>query len=262
MRGNKSITQEAELLAMPRLMRSGKGRSMLTRFYHWLVLPALLFCISGAWAQSTVSEPIAPKGIDPALLAKARAGSAKAQFELCAVYLFGQKDYAQAASWCLKAAEQGSGGAQDTMGWFYYKGMGVPQDYAQAASWYRKAAEQGNADAEYALGNIYWDGKGVQRDAVQADIWYRKAAEQGDPKAQYDLSLWYAAGVGVPQDYSEAYFWASLAAATTNNSDDTMSIQNLTSWRDGVAAHLTKAELLKAQDRAREWFEDHQTKRQ
>lgn len=233
---------------------------MKMRFSFPFLILLFLACASGAWAQSANSQPGKSIGIDPTLLEKAKAGSAKAQFELCAVYLFGQKDYAQAASWCLKAAEQGSEGAQDTMGWFYYKGMGVPQDYAQAASWYRKAAEQGNADAEYALGNMYWDGKGVQRDAVQADIWYRKAAEQGDPRAQYDLSLWYAAGVGVPQDYSEAYFWASLAAATTNSSDGTMTVQKLTSWRDSVAAYLTKTELLNVQERARKWFEDHPTK--
>lgn len=60
----------------------------------------------------------------------------------------------------------------------YYDGKGVPQDYAEAARWYRKAAEQGgcrrtiprqysgtrkaayqgNAEAEYDLGYMYYYG--------------------------------------------------------------------------------------------------------
>ena len=37
----------------------------------------------------------------------------------------------------------------------YDLGHGVLQDYAQAAFWYRKAAEQGDALAQYYLGNLY-----------------------------------------------------------------------------------------------------------
>ena len=39
----------------------------------------------------------------------------------------------------------GNAVAQARLGWMYEKGEGVPQDYAQAAAWYLKAAEQGNA---------------------------------------------------------------------------------------------------------------------
>ena len=34
---------------------------------------------------------------------------------------------------------------QKNLGTMYYNGQGVPQDYAQAAYWYRKAADQGDA---------------------------------------------------------------------------------------------------------------------
>jgi TPR repeat protein len=37
--------------------------------------------------------------------------------------------------------------AQAHLGIAYYNGQGVPQDYAQAATWSRKAAEQGDAGA-------------------------------------------------------------------------------------------------------------------
>ena len=54
--------------------------------------------------------------------------------------------------------------------------QGVPRDYAQAALWYRKAAEQGNAGAQEALGDLYDTGRGVSRDYAEAYFWYDLAA--------------------------------------------------------------------------------------
>ena len=48
--------------------------------------------------------------------------------------------------------------------------------YAQAALWYRKAAEQGNADAQLSLGYLYDDGQGVPQDYAEAYFWYYLAA--------------------------------------------------------------------------------------
>jgi TPR repeat protein len=48
-------------------------------------------------------------------------------------------------------AEQGYAPAQGVLGASYAEGKGVPQDYAAAASWLRKAAEQGDAYAQYDL---------------------------------------------------------------------------------------------------------------
>ena len=63
----------------------------------------------------------------------------------------------------------------------YANGKGVPQDYAEAAKWYRKAAEQGYADAQNNLGMMYVNGQGVPQDYAEAAKWTRKAADQGDP---------------------------------------------------------------------------------
>ena len=60
---------------------------------------------------------------------------------------------------------------------------GVKQDFAEAAKWYRKAAEQGDAAAQYNLGIMYEEGTGVKQDFAEAAKWYRKAAEQGDTEA-------------------------------------------------------------------------------
>ena len=94
----------------------------------------------------------------------------------------------------------------------YDNGKGVPQDYAQAAAWYRKAAEQGHADAQFNLGTMYESGQGVPQDIAQAVDWYRKAAEQDYPRAQLNLGLMYVRGQSVQPDIVQAYKWFHLAA--------------------------------------------------
>ena len=69
----------------------------------------------------------------------------------------------------------------------YYNGVGVARDYAEAAKWYRKAAEQGHADAQYFLGSLYYNGQGVAQDEAEAERWFRKAAVQGHTKAIHVL---------------------------------------------------------------------------
>jgi TPR repeat protein len=203
------------------------------RFIHLWVAVAMLVCIATVWAQS--------KGIDPSLLAKAKAGDANAEFQLALRLM------------------NGSGGVQ--------------QDTREAMIEFQKAAERGNAEAQYMLGQIYEDGgmgmavpdsdgsytdgrvvnfHPVPNDFGLAAKWYRMAAKQGNALAQNHLGSIYADGRGVPQDYAEAYFWLSLASAngshsSTNGVDD----------RDLAASHLTKTVLLQTQERARKWFEDH-----
>ncbi|MCG3776408.1 MAG: Secretory immunoglobulin A-binding protein EsiB [Nitrospira sp.] len=93
----------------------------------------------------------------------------------------------------------------------------MPQDYAQAAAWYRKAAEQGVAQTQCILGFSYAEGQGVPQDDAQAAAWYRKAAEQGFAGAQHNLGLMYAEGQGVQEDYVEGYKWLNLAASRASS---------------------------------------------
>ena len=69
------------------------------------------------------------------------------------------RDYAEAARWFRKAAEQGDAGAQFNLGVTYDRGKGVPQDYAEALRWYLKAAGQGHARAQFNVGVMYENGK-------------------------------------------------------------------------------------------------------
>ena len=60
----------------------------------------------------------------------------------------------------------------------YGIGSGVSQDYAEAARWFRRAAEQGDADAQFNLGLMYEFGHGVSQGLVQAHKWYNLAASR------------------------------------------------------------------------------------
>ena len=50
----------------------------------------------------------------------------------------------------------------------YETGRGVERDYAEAAKWYLKAAEQGFAPAQNHLAMMYYSGRGVGQDYREA----------------------------------------------------------------------------------------------
>ena len=104
-----------------------------------------------------------------------------------------EKEYAEAAKWYRRAAEQGHAKAQMRLGGLHHVGLGVPHDWTLAAKWYRRAAEQGLARAQFLLGGMYQEGerpglKGVPQDYAEAAKWYRRAAERGDADAQEELA--------------------------------------------------------------------------
>ena len=192
----------------------------------------------------------------------AEQGDAKAQVILGNLYLDGDgvpKDETQAVFWYRKGVEQDDAEAQDALGDIYNSGRGVSRDYFEAALWYRKAAEQDDSDAQDSLGNLYYKGQGVPQDDAQAATWFRRAAERGDAGAQYHLGGLYYWGRGVPEDYAEAYFWLDVAVA---GNLDAFSAEWIAKYRDEAASHLTPADLFRAQERARKWFEAHQAKPQ
>ena len=64
------------------------------------------------------------------------------------------------------------------LGRAYEEGEGVPQDYAQAALWYRKAAQQNDALAQFSLGFLYDFCRGVPQDYAEAYFWLDLAASR------------------------------------------------------------------------------------
>jgi TPR repeat protein len=69
----------------------------------------------------------------------AEKGQAPAQFILAGAYLTIQ-NYTEAVKWYRRAADQGYGDAQDSLGKIYLAGLGVQQNYTQAYMWLTLAA--------------------------------------------------------------------------------------------------------------------------
>lgn len=222
---------------------------MDSRSRRWLTISALAITTSSAWTQQS-----APLASDQASMANRGSGTPKvAQCSLPTA--FDEKSIAA----LKQQAASGDAAAQCGLGLMYEEGKGAPQDYVRAGFWYRKAAEQGDTQAQSRLGYLYCSGHGVSQDYTQAVLWFRKAAEQGNAEAQSMLGALYHDGHGVPQDYAESYFWYDLAAA---GELDSLLSEQMAKYRDEAASLLTPADLSREQERARKWFDEHQTKPQ
>jgi len=124
----------------------------------------------------------------------------------------------------------------------YRKGDGVQQDYAEAAKWYRKAAEQGVAHAQYNLGIMYDNGQGVKQNYAEAVKWFRKAAEQGNSGAQFNMGAMYANGNAVMQNGAAAVDWfykAGLSYLKEGNRDEALKcLENIKGLQSAPNAFL------------------------
>ena len=94
-------------------------------------------------------------------------------------------DYAEAAEWFSKAAEQGNAKAQFELGVLYEKGQGVPQDCAKAAEWYGKAAAQGYAMAQIPM-LIHSIGQAASKDDAMAAECFSKTAADVRPRVHLE----------------------------------------------------------------------------
>jgi clan AA aspartic protease (TIGR02281 family) len=96
-------------------------------------------------------------------------------------------NFKAAVEYYRKAAQQNYAAAQNSLGYAYANGQGIPVDDQRAIAWYRTAADQGLAAAQNNLGVMYAKGQGVPQDAQQAAAWFGKAAKQGLLSAQSNL---------------------------------------------------------------------------
>jgi uncharacterized protein len=144
-----------------------------------------------------------------------------------------------------EAAEKGDPKAQHYIAHEYFHPFlyAPGKDYAEAAKWYRKAADQGLKESQFNLGVMYDRGTGVAQDHAEAAKWYRKAAEQGLKEAQFNLGAMYASGTGVAQDYVQAYKWMNLATGAASDEKRIRSV----ALRDSVASRLNPAQIVEAQ---------------
>ncbi len=126
------------------------------------------------------------------LLKAAENGHRAAQVELAESYgyfengnwwIAGVNDFAEAAKWYRKAAEQGDPMAQGMLGWLYATGRGVDKDLKTAVEWFRKGAAQGNAEALFGMGfslrESWLEPYDEDKDWKTVVDWYVKAADSG-----------------------------------------------------------------------------------
>lgn len=140
-----------------------------------------------------------------------------------------------------KNAENGDLEAQNTMGYSYQRGEGVPRDMVQAIFWYKKAAESGYAKSQSNMGNLYLAGRGVPKDTAEAIKWLQKAANQDYAKAQYNLGTLY--GKGTPtlkHDDAKAAEWY-LKAAKNGNAKVMNNLAGMYMSGEGVQMDLKEA---------------------
>lgn len=83
-----------------------------------------------------------------------------------------------------------------------------------------------------------------------------RIAFRGNCKA-VELSLLASCRIKIVILNSEAYFWLDLAAAGKPRH---VKQEELAKYRDEAASHLSNTALLRTQERARKWFEDHTAK--
>ncbi len=88
---------------------------------------------------------------------------------------YDRADYQSALNVWLPRAKDGDPVAQTHVGEIFERGLGTEPDYALAAVWYRKAADQGYDRAQFNLGTLYELGRGGEQDRLAALNWYRAA---------------------------------------------------------------------------------------
>jgi TPR repeat protein len=104
-----------------------------------------------------------------------------------------------------RAAAQNHADALGGVGYFYAKGVAVPEDDREAIEWFRKGAERGSAKAQLNLGLALANGKGVEKNESEGLRWIDCAAQSRLPEARYaqgETYLWGQFGRAI--DYKKA----------------------------------------------------------
>jgi TPR repeat protein len=127
------------------------------------LLPGAVRKLGGQLTYLTARRPIKTTGVN----CEIRGGE---------YVLYDRANYKTSLAIWLPQAEAGDPKAQNYVGEIYEKGLGTEPDFALAAQWYRKAADQDYAPAQVNLGQLHELGRGVDADMEQAISLYRDAA--------------------------------------------------------------------------------------
>ncbi len=83
--------------------------------------------------------------------------------------------------------------------------------YARALTTWEPLAAAGDARAQESVGYMYYSGRGVPRDSRRAAAFFYRAAAQGEPTAQLFLAIMHFKADGVPRNGPLAMMWSELA---------------------------------------------------
>jgi TPR repeat protein len=150
-----------------------------------------------------------------ALLIKAKAGDASAQFELSQLYRTDEMfDIREARVWLAAAAEQNHFGAAMALVETLFPAGVFIGDSEMGEPWLERAAAFGHVKAASALGQLLWNGSRVMRaDRKKSHALLCKAALQGDADANFFLGARAIDGVGAKRDVVRGRQLLAKAAA-------------------------------------------------
>jgi len=86
-------------------------------------------------------------------------------------------DRVEAVKYFRKAAEAGFAGAQNNLGWSYYKGEGIAKNYGEAIYWLTRALEQGEPFAYGSMGDMRFHEAGFERNDIETYKWLKLAVD-------------------------------------------------------------------------------------
>jgi TPR repeat protein len=129
-----------------------------------------------------------------------------------ALSLLAEKKNIEAIDYLRQAADNNFAASQYTLGKIHQFGIGIAENPDLAFQYIEMAAKSGLVKAQYNLGKMYRDGYGIKVDDIVSAKWFEAAADQGYGKAQNSISSKYGMGQGVEQDDVQALKWAILAA--------------------------------------------------
>lgn len=157
-----------------------------------------------------------------ALVNRATAGNASAQFELAELYMHSEHedDIDLAEQWALRAAQLGHIEAM------YWLGEGYtayakelreedPEEskkyFEYGHNWLSEAVKDKHPAAIFELAGYYRRGDFVEKDVAKSIELVEQAAKLGEVQAMRDLSFIYANGLGIDADQAKADEWADKA---------------------------------------------------
>jgi uncharacterized protein len=163
-----------------------------------------------------------PLSLPKALINRAIAGNAEAQFEVAELYMQSENDddIALAEEWALKAAENGHVEAMYWLGEGYtvYAKDLIEEDPEESKAhfelgyyWLSKANMQKHPAATLELSNYYRRGDVIEKDVAKSVTLVKQAAEWGEVQAMRDLACIYEHGLGVDVDDEKADYWHDKA---------------------------------------------------